>query len=70
MVSVRVALEFPLLAGPRVTIAAPELGVPERTLLETVTVMLTIEVPAEVGVPEISPVAALIDKPSGKPEAP
>ena len=63
MVNVRVALAVPPLAGPRVVIAAPELGVP-------VTVMVTVEVPAEVGVPEINPVAVLIDKPSGRPEAP
>ena len=30
---------------------------------------VTVEVPAEVGVPEISPVAVLTDKPAGKPVA-
>jgi hypothetical protein len=30
---------------------------------------VTVEVPAEVGVPEINPVAVLTDKPAGKPVA-
>jgi hypothetical protein len=30
---------------------------------------VTVEVPAEVGVPEINPVAALTDSPAGKPVA-
>jgi len=69
MVSVRLALAVPLLSGPRVAIAAPELGVSEGTLLELVAVTVTVAVPAEVGVPEMRPVALLIDKPSGKPVA-
>jgi hypothetical protein len=66
IVSVRVALAP--LAGPRVTIAGPvKVDVAEEKF-ERVTLIVTADVPAEVGVPEISPVAVSSDKPSGKPE--
>jgi hypothetical protein len=34
-----------------------------------VALSVTVELPAAVGVPEISPVAVFTDKPAGKPEA-
>ena len=35
-----------------------------------VALRVTVEVPAEVGVPEINPLVVLADKPAGKPVAP
>ena len=37
--------------------------------MESVAVTVTVLVPAVVGVPEIRPVAALIDSPAGRPVA-
>jgi hypothetical protein len=69
IVTVRLALAVPPLAGPRAIAAAPGLGVPDVTLLELIAVTVTTDVPGVVGIPEISPVALLIDRPSGKPAA-
>ena len=52
---------------PAVTVSARlELPVPELL----VALMVTVEVPAAVGVPEIKPVVALTDRPAGRPVAP
>ena len=52
-------------AGAIVTV---RLALPVPPLL--VALSVTVEVPAAVGVPEISPVAVLSDKPPGNPVAP
>ena len=51
--------------NPMVSVSVP---VPVPPLL--VALSVTVEVPVEVGVPEINPVALLIDKPTGNPVAP
>jgi hypothetical protein len=69
IVTVRLALAFPPLAGPRATAPAAGLGVPDVTLLEPMAVTVTTDVHGVVGISEISLVALLIDRPSGKPAA-
>src|SRR5258708_5464990 len=53
----------PLELMVQVNVAEPDAPVP------SVAVTVTVEVPAAVGVPEISPVEELADRPAGRPEA-
>jgi hypothetical protein len=56
-----------VIAGGAIAIVSGRAALPVPPAL--VALRVTVEVAAAVGVPEISPVAVLIDKPAGKPVA-
>jgi hypothetical protein len=56
-----------VITGAAVVIVNVRVALPAPPAL--VAPSVTVEVPAAVGVPEISPVATFTDKPAGKPEA-
>jgi hypothetical protein len=55
-----------VITGAAVVIVSVRVALPVPPAL--VALSVTAELPAAVGVPEINPVAALTDKPAGKPE--